>query len=172
RYQFKAGDKLPYEMEQKMQMTMNVAGQAVEMSMTQQQDFLWEIKSVDKDGKAKVAQRFERIRFVMDGPMGKTEYDSKEGKEPEDVIGKAIIPIFKALAGAEFTLDMDSRGVMSNLKMPEKLIEAINDATGAGAAGLGSMFDEEGMKRMLSQSGLILPEEAVTKGKSWEQKLD
>ena len=32
RYQFKAGEKLPYEMEQKMKMDMTVGGQAVVMT--------------------------------------------------------------------------------------------------------------------------------------------
>ena len=170
RYQFKAGEKLPYELEQKMKMAMNVGGQNIEMNMTQNVDLIWDVKSVDKDGKASMVQRFDRIRFVMEGPMGKIEFDSKDEKESDDPAAKLITPVFKAMAGAEFTLDMDRRGVLSNVKTPEKLVEALKGA--AAVPGLGNMFSEEGVKHLVTQSGLVLPEEGVTKGKSWEQKVE
>ena len=172
RYKFKPGDKLRYQMEQKMNMVMTVMGNNVTMDMTQTVDMTWDIKSVDQDGKAKMTQKFDRMRFTMSGPppVGKVEYDSKEGKLPEGLIGQSIGPILEAMAGAEFSAVMDARGRVSDVKAPEKVTEALKKL--AGGAGMGEMFSEENMKHMISQSGIALPEEAVAKGKSWEQKVD
>lgn len=170
RYQFKEGEKLPYVMDQKMKMTMAVGGQNIEMNMNQTVDMTWNIQSVDKDGKAKMTQRFDRVRFTMEMPTGKIEYDSKDGKEPDDPIGKMIAPVFKAMVGSEFSLSMDARGRMSDVKVPDKLTEALKDIP--GAAGLGDMFSGDAMKRMIDQSAMVLPEGPVTKGKSWEQKVE
>jgi hypothetical protein len=167
RYKFKPGEKLRYQMEQKMNMVMTVTGREVTADMTQTIDMSWEIKSVDQNGKAKMTQKFDRVRFTMNGPppIGKVEYDSKEGTMPAGPFG----PIFKAMAGAEFSAVMDPRGKVSDVKAPEKLAEVFKKLPGSGA---GEMLSEEGLKHMISQSGIILPEEAVAKGKSWEQKVD
>ena len=79
RYKFQQGEKLTYEIVQKMNMQMNVAGNKVTMDMTESIDTVWDIKSVDKDGKAKMTQKFERIRFSMTAPTGNIEYDSRDG---------------------------------------------------------------------------------------------
>lgn len=166
RYQFKPGDKLQYVMDQKMAMTMNVGGNDMKMDMTQTVDLSWNVVSVES-GKAKMKQRFDRIRFSMNGPMGKTEYDSKDGKAPDDAFGQMIVPVFQALAGAELTLTMDDRGRVSDVKVPEKVTEAIKNMPGGGA-GMANMFSEENLKKMTGAGGLILPEGPIAKGKSWE----
>jgi hypothetical protein len=171
RYKFKKAEKLNYALEQKMTMSMNVMGMDVNVNMSQNMDMLWNILDVDADGKAKMTQTISRIRFTMDGgPTGKIEFDSKENKDPEGPVGKIMAPIFKALAGAEISLSMDSQGKISDVKVPDKITKATKSVPGGG--GLGDMFSEEGIKQMIDQSGLIVPKEAVAKGKSWEQKFE
>jgi hypothetical protein len=172
RYKFKDGDQLNYEMVQKMAMKMNVQGMEVAMDMNQTITMSWNVLTVDKDGNAKMNQKIERVRFTMEGgPIGKVEYDSKEGKAPEGPIGQVLAPIFGALAGSEIALTMDPMGHMKDIKVPEKLVKALKDVPGAGA-GFSDMFSEEGLKNMLNQGGLVLPAEPVTKGKTWNQKLE
>ncbi|HMC89837.1 MAG TPA: DUF6263 family protein [Gemmataceae bacterium] len=169
RYKFKEGEKLHYNLEQKMKMEMNVAGQNVDMNMNQTVDMTWNVLAVDKDGKAKMTQSIDRIKFVMEGPMGKAEFDSKDSKEPEGAIGQAIGPIFKALAAAEFSLTMDAQGKISDVKLPQKLQDALEKLPQGGA---GQMFSEDTFKQMANQGGLVLPAEAVSKMKSWDQNVD
>ncbi len=170
RYQFKQGETLPYTMEQKMKMDMKVGGKDVAMEITQTIDMTWHIQSVDKEGKAKMMQKFDHLRFSMNSPMGKVEYDSKDGKQPEGPIGKVFGPIMEALAGAEFSLTMDARGQISEVKMPEKVSEAFKKIPGGGLGG-GDLFSEEGIKHMIGEVGLTLPEGAATKGKSWTKEV-
>jgi hypothetical protein len=170
RYRFKEGEKLAFVQDQKMKMTMNPMGQDIEMQTSQTSDITWTILGVEKDGKAKLTLRFDRIRFSMDGPTGKFEYDSKDDKEPDDPVGKVLAPIFRATTGADFTLTMDTRGRTSDIKVPEKVSDTIKNLQGGAA--LAGGFGEEGLKRMVDQGYLVLPEGPVTKGKSWESKTE
>jgi hypothetical protein len=171
RYQFKQGETLPYTMEQKMKMDMKGGGMDVTMDMTQTIDMSWHIQSVDKEGKAKMVQKFDRLRFSMNGPMVKVEYDSKDGKLPEGQIGMALGPILEALAGAEFSLTMDARGQTSDIKIPERLSEAFKKMPGGGGTGGSDLFSEVGINHMIEEVRMTLPEGATTKGQSWTKEV-
>jgi hypothetical protein len=169
RYQFTEGETLPYTLEQKMKTDMKIGGMDVTRDMTQTIDISWHVKSVNKDGKAKVVQRFDRLRLTMGSPRAKIEYDSKDGKQTGRV-GKTLGPIMEALAGAEFSLTMDDRGQISDVKIPEKLSEALKKIPGGGL-GEGELFSEEGIKHMIGEASLILPEGTATKGKTWTKEV-
>jgi hypothetical protein len=164
RYKFKEGDKLNYVMEQKMDMTMNNAGNESTVTMTQKMDMTWKVTAVDKDGTAKITQTIDRVHITMDTPPpgGKTEFDSKDDKEPTDPVGKMIAPIFKAMVGAEFTLTMTPRGEAKDVVVPQKLLDAVEKA-GPAAGGM----TPDVLKQMASQGGLVLPEKALKKGDTW-----
>src|SRR5438477_481575 len=88
RYKFKEGDKLNYSMEQKMTMEVNFGGQKISMDMDLDMTMTWKVGDVDKDGKAKVTQTIDRVQVKMKHPTGGFEYDSKDGKEPDDEVAK------------------------------------------------------------------------------------
>jgi uncharacterized protein DUF6263 len=172
RYKFNKGEKLNYVMEQKVTMSMSVMGQDIDIEMGQTIDMTWNIKDVDSHGKAKLTQKFDRVRFNMNGgPVGKVDYDSKEGKDIEGPLGKILGPMLKALADVELTMSMDAQGKISDVTIPDKIAQAFKKVPGGGA-GLGEMFSEDGLKHMMDQSGLILPKDAIAKGSSWDQKMD
>jgi hypothetical protein len=172
RYKFKKGEQLNYVLEQKITMAMNFMGKDINTEMSQTMDMTWDIKDVDASGNAKMTQKFDRIRLKMDGgPAGNIDYDSKDGKEPEGLIGKTIGPMFKALAGAEINMTMDAQGKVSDVKVPEKVAKALKSVPGGGA-GFGDLLSEDGLKHMMDQSGLQLPKEAISKGKSWDQNME
>ena len=169
RYKFKEGDKLNYSMEQKMNMEISIAGQNITMDMDLTVTMTWKVGEVDKDGKAKVTQSFDRVQVKMKHPQGGFEFDSKDGKEPDDDVAKKMIPILKAMAGADVTMTMDKRGQVADLQMSDKLKEALKKA---GGGVLGDLGSEEGMKKLVEQGALVLPEGSISKGKSWNAKND
>jgi hypothetical protein len=171
RYKFKESEKLQYALEQKMAMTMNVAGNNIEVSMNQSMDWSWNIKSVDKDGKAKVSMRFDRARMSMEGPMGKIEFDTKDDKVPEGPIGEMLATPLKALVGGDIELSVDARGRVSDLKLPQKMLDTFKNQ-GDQFGGMGGAFSEDTVKQMMEQGSTVLPEGSVRKGDSWNQKLD
>ena len=168
RYQFKAGEKLKYELEQKISQKARIQGKEFAFSITQVIDLSWNVKEVDKEGQAKVAIRFERFRMKIDSPQGKLDYDSTSGKEPEGTLGTDMGPVLKAMKDLEFEMTMESTGKIANVRVPEKFAKAVTEAAG-GRPGLEDLFSTEGLKKMMGQSALELPKDAVTKGKSWNQ---
>jgi hypothetical protein len=170
RYRFKEGEKLNYLLEQKMKMKMTIQGRDITMDMTQTVNLSWNIQSVDKDGTAKMTQKFDRTRLSLNGPGVQFDYDSKDGKVPEGRIGMAMGPMLKAMGGLEITLTMDSSGRMKDVKVPDDFAKAVKQA--GGGAGLGDLFSGESLQRMISQAGLVLPKEPVSRGKTWEQKVE
>jgi hypothetical protein len=168
RYKFTKNEKIGYLIEQKLSLKVDKDGKESEMAMDQTIDVSWDVKDVEKSGKAKITYKFERFRLSMNGPKGKIEYDSKDGKMVNDPFNQEAV--FKALNGLEFNLSMDPQGEISEVTIPEKFLEAMKTAA-ASAPGVGEMFTPDSLKKMLIQAGLVLPKEAVNKGKSWTQKI-
>src|SRR5262245_14836894 len=170
KYKFKEGEKLAYVMDQKMNMQMDVAGQDISIAISQVMDMDWETGAVDKDGKALIKQKLGRIQFTMEGgAIGKVTYDSKDGKLPCGPVGDIMGPLFKALEGAEFSMKMSPTGEISDVAVPEKLAKAMkNLPAGAGA----DLFSEDALKKMMTQSGLVLPAKGAEQGKAWEQTTE
>ncbi len=165
RYKFKEGETLKYTVEQRMNMNGNVAGNDITMEMGMNMDMTWKVLSVNKDGSAKLTQTIDRVRMTMKaGPLGEVDIDTKSDKEPSDPIGKAMAPIFKAMAGAEFTMTMTPLGEPKDVQVPEKVLNAVKNAGG----GLpGASLSPDDLKQMVNQGGLVLPEKPVKKGDSW-----
>ncbi len=169
RYQFKPGQKINYEMSQTMKMDMKSQNVDISSEMEQVVDLTWHIKSVSKDGTAEVTQKFNDLRFVMKFPTVKVVFDSAKNIEPQGQVGKTLTPLFKAMVGAEFSMKMDSRGQISDVEIPEEFAKQIQSFS---QGGLGDMFSKEGFKRMMGQSGLVLPKETVEKGGTWSQQME
>ncbi len=165
RWKFKPGETLHYKMEQQTTQAMKAMGQEFKTKLDQQVNLHWSVKSVAADGVAELTQTIDRVRTKIEAPGNTFEFDSQAGKEPEGQAAAMLIPMLKALVGAEFTFKMNGVGELSDVKVPQKLLNTLRQAGPAAAAG--GMFSEEGMKQLISQSGLTLAEAPLDKGKSW-----
>ena len=168
RWKFKPGETLRYTMVQETTQGMKAQGQNIKTVLNQTVDLHWSVKNVASDGVAELSQTIDRVRTKVEGPGNSFEFDSQAGKDPEGQIAAMLTPMLKALVGAEFTFKMNGRGELSEIKVPQKLIESLRQA--GPAANAGGMFSEEGMKNLISQSSLTLAEGALEKGKSWTQQ--
>jgi hypothetical protein len=168
RWKFKAGDSLRYQLVQTQSMTTRVkepAPQEFKQGFTLTIDQVWTVRSVDASGVASMAHTIERIRTTADLPVGKLTYDSKEAKDTGGPAG----PLFRMLVGVEFTFKMNGRGEITDVKLPENVLATLRgDQEPAGAQG---QFSEAGLKNMISQMGLLLPEGPVEPGATWSRKL-
>ena len=171
RWKFQKGETLNYELVQKSSSKISVNNQNIEIQSNQTIDTTWVVKDVSSDGQADVNQKFDRIRINMEAPNAKLEFDSKDGKLPEGQLGKMLGPVLQALAGAEISFKMNARGEVTDVKLPEQLVNAIKQMPGAGQ-GQAGMFSEDGIKKSIQQSTLPLPEEPLTPGKTWHQKTE
>jgi hypothetical protein len=167
RWKFKPGETLRYTMVQDTTQGMKAMGQEFKTSLNQTVDLHWGVKSVASDGVAELSQTIDRVRTKVDSPGAAFEFDSQSDKVPEGQVASLLTPLLKALVNAEFTFKMNARGELSDIKVPKKLIDTLKTA-GPEATG-GSMFSEEGLKNLISESSLVLPEGPVEKGKTWKQ---
>jgi hypothetical protein len=173
RWKFQKGETLNYSMSQKTIMKVSANNQNIQSTMSQVIDTTWVVKDVAND-QAEIAYTFDRIRTTIEQPniaqtQNKVEYDSKDGKLPEGPIGQVLGPLLTSLTGAEITMKIDGRGEVSDVKLPQKVLDAMKQVPGAGSEG---MFSEEGLKKMITQSTLPLPAGPVSKGQTWHRKTE
>lgn len=175
RYKFQAGTKNTYVMEQNQNMKMSAMGQDIEIKMNMMFEMTHTCDQVDTaTGNAKMRQKIDRVKMTMEGgPIGTMEFDSKSDKEPEGPLA-AMAGIFKALTEGDMKMTMNTRGEVSEFKMPEKLMEELKNI-GGGAAGFGggNMFSEDSLKNMMNQSMMILPKDAPVAGTTtWDRTME
>jgi hypothetical protein len=170
RYKFKPGDKLRYTIEQKLHTHVNPIGKDVEQDMAEVLDVTWQVGSVDADGKAKITQTIDRVRFTLSGQGSKVNFDSKVGKMPDDPFAKQVGPPLAALAGAEITLTLDPQGNVSDFKAPDAFLKRLKGFQ-VGVE-MGEFFSEDGLRRMLCQLLPVLPKEETDNGKTWNNRFE
>jgi hypothetical protein len=169
RMKFAKGDRLTYTLDQKMVMKMNLMGKDLTMNMTMKAVMANTVNSVAEDGKANVTMKMQSMSMKMDGAPGlNVDYDSEKKKEPDDPVAKQMAAIFNALVAADFKATQSPLGTITNMQVPDEVTAALKKAAG-GAPGVGDMFSKENLQKMMGQS-IELPEKAVSKGDTWEQK--
>jgi hypothetical protein len=150
-------------------MTTSLMGRDFEVHKNHMADMTWQVLKVDKDGNAKVRVAFTGVKMVVDSPMGRIEVDSNKPKDFDDILGKTLTKQVNTIAGIEMTFTTDGTGEIKDVQVPEKVKNSLKNLSGTEA--MGEMFSDEGLKKM-TQGGIVLPKEAVTKGKTWSQKTD
>ncbi len=166
RWKFKAGDALHYSMDQTTVSTgQDPSGREIKQTFGLILDMTWTVKSVDASGVASMTQTIDRVRTSAASAFGKFSFDSKEAGDAGSVAG----PLFKMLVGAEFTSKMNPLGEVTDIKLSDKLLATLRgDNEPAGAHG---QFSEAGLKNMLAQMVIPLPEAGVDVGETWQRKL-
>jgi hypothetical protein len=171
RWKFESGQKLNYNMVQDM--TIGVAGGPLgdqNMTINQVMNMIWNVVEVNAEGGAVIRQKFDRVKTKMTMPqVGVIEYDSASDQAPVG-LAAMLAPMYKALTEAEFELTMTNRGEIKDVKIPEKLLEALKNSPNSAA--LGDLTTPEGFKKMLSQSALVLPEKQPQPGEQSSTKTE
>ena len=170
RYKFKQGDTFKYVMEQKMKMTRVVMGESSTMTAEQVSDLTWTVQGVDAAGNARITIKFGRNKMTMNLPTEKIEVDSAANREPDSELGRLYFKVMKKLSGLETSATVSPTGEFSDIALPEETLQELQKIPGANA--LGDAITADGLKRVMKQSGLILPKDPVSVGKSWTTRTD
>ncbi len=171
-WKFQVGDEYHYRMTQNMdmKMTLGVTDRKIETSVQQVLDMTWKIEAVDDQGLATLVQSVDRVQMDMQAPgQQKMHYDTDSDEAPSG-FAAMLVPMFKAMTAEPFKMTITPRGEIKEFEMPEALAKAM--ATVPGAAAMGEMFSDEGFKKMIQQSSLILPEpKDLEPGHEWTTKI-
>ena len=176
-WKFKEGEKLNYALRQSVGMLADFNGIELDIKIKWTMDTVWNVKSIGSDGTAQLALKIERLQLMLNTPFtGEFKYDSadKENK-PEGEVWERLGKPAEAMLEGEFALAVSKKGKVSEVKLPEKLVEALNQGGGGGGQAMlmgGGMFTESSIKQLFEQAVLPLPEESVADGVTWNKKLE
>jgi hypothetical protein len=165
RYKFKQGERFRCVTEMETQTQMTLGGKDFTTKSAFTFDVTWTVTAVGSDGTAKVAQTLDRIRYLQDGPQGKSAFDSEKTEEPTDPLGKVMVPLYKAMVGAEFKVTMSPQGEVSDVRLPRKVVEALKSMPGGKLV-------QEALKDFTGPGGLRLSKHPVKPGGSWNTKVE
>jgi hypothetical protein len=166
-WNFKNIKALHYQMVQNTVTEVKAGGQNIKTNVSQTLDTDWEVQSVDDKGTAEMTQTIASVRTKIDSPFGAFEYSSGDKKDPEGAVAASIVPMLKALVGAKFRYKISASGELTDIQLPDSLMKTLKESS-ATAANAG-MFTEDGLKNMIRESSLILPD-AVDK--PWTRKSE
>ncbi|MGD9723927.1 MAG: DUF6263 family protein [Pirellulales bacterium] len=177
RWKFKEGETLNYVLERNADGKMSLAGNEFGIQMGMAFDTTWKCKSVNDDGSANLEQTVDRIRISMASPLsGEVKYDSAGGPAPAGPIWTLLGPMVEGMLNQTFTLRVAPNGAVSDIELPAKLKEAFakqvvgqNRQAGMGIGG--NAFNEKGIKQLISQAVVPLPETAE-KDVTWTQAFE
>src|SRR5438445_374424 len=89
---------------------------------------------------------------------------------PRFVLGAAALFALAGPAFAQTTLKYQFKdGEVKDVKIPSETVKAMRDVPGAGKGT--ETWTEEGLARLLKESGLALPGGAMDKGAEWKNKM-
>lgn len=175
RYQFRPGETTHYVMTQSMTMSSKIPNvdQPIEMQMKQTMFMDLAVQEVLPDGSARQKQTIRRIKLAMksSAPNGPNiEYDSEDGKVPEGPLAALMLKSIQPLVGAELEQTLTPRGEVSNVTIPQKMIDALK--ANPGAAMMGDLATPEGLKQMTSQTAMAFPETPLKLNDNWSSSFD
>lgn len=167
RWKFTKGETIRYTLVQKTQTKVKAGPNEAGPSIDQTSYIRWNIDDVSPEGVAQMTQVNERIKIKMEGAPGQPpfEFDSAdENKAQEGPVAAQLGPIFKALSRLEYTFKMDPLGRIDAVRIPQK---SLDNLKGSFSGPMSELFSEESMKKMITQSILVFPEDAKTQ---WNEK--
>lgn len=168
RWKFEKGKSYPFVMTQSTTTVAQVQGQKIESQQDVTIDLVWEIRDVDADGAATMVQTMKRIQSKITTPQGNVDYDTQADKPVEGPMAM-LRTVLKGMVDQAVEMKINARGEIQDVKVPQAMLDTLKN-TGPAAAAMGAMFSEDGLKKMMSQSMLRFPEEAVAPGKTWSEK--
>jgi hypothetical protein len=171
-WKFTPGDEQNYRLTQSSRLTGGAHGEGNQLATVEQVlDLTWKVLEVDESGDAKVSLGVAAFSLLAKGPDGQeVHYDSESTEEPEGYAAM-LAPIGKRLAETQFVFTMNSRGEISNVRVPDDLADAVKSVPGGKKfAQDGGLASVETMARL--GSPFNLPEGEATANHKWTATRD
>uniref|UniRef100_A0A7C4LNB9 DUF3108 domain-containing protein n=1 Tax=Schlesneria paludicola TaxID=360056 RepID=A0A7C4LNB9_9PLAN len=175
RYKFKAGDETRYVLTQSLttEVTLPQQEKPVTTGMTQSMYFKNVVDEVTSTGSARLRQTYTRIKLsVRSSAAGAQsfDYDSAAEEQPTGPIAESILKSIKPLLNAEIQQTISPRGEISDVIVPQSLLDAFK--SNPALAAMGNTFSAEGFKNLSAQSAVSFPDKPLAVGDAWDQAID
>jgi hypothetical protein len=163
RWKFSAGEVLRYDIQQNSQTETKGAGKLSSATVKMNMRLAWKVEKV-VSGIATISQKIEKLSSSMQ--IDKSEpviYDSTAKtatSSPAKVIAESVEPIL----AATYFVQISPRGEVLSLER--------NAAAAQTSETKSENFPPDGILRVAQLSSLVMPEEAVSPGASWEKVIE
>jgi hypothetical protein len=169
RWKLETGQKFVAKIDQRSQVDSTLGGAAPTlMTLEAGMEMLWKVNSVDDQGTAQITQRFGRLRMKLEMPKsGAISYDTASDAKPTGD-AKMIAAAIQPLLDAEIKLTLSPRGEIASVELGEaaqKVVEGLD-----AASPLKALLSKEGLSNILKQSLVVLPENDVKPGDTWQRE--
>ena len=168
KYRYKTGQRLHYELKQKLTTKMNFSGQENENTISQHLDLSTVIEKVFPDGSARVKKSIDRIRIKASQPGSDRELEYDSASENE-VTGQfaTIVKSLSMLVGQQIEMTVSPSGESRDVVIPQSLIDKFSSP----AAKMGGVNSSEGVTKMMSQGSIVFPDKTLSVGEKWKREL-
>jgi hypothetical protein len=169
-WKFKAGDKSDYVLVRNRVAKLDLNGNELSIGVSSTADLHFVVKSVD-GANATLAVTIDRLQLNVDSPIEVVEYDSA-GLIPgeESTLWPSVKPRVEALIGSEMIVTLDRQGKVSDIKFTDAVAEALNAESPNPQVQrfMAGVFDTAGIKQMIKQVFVPLPDGSVKVGTEWK----
>lgn len=167
KWKFQPGLTVGVEVAQVMNMSMNIAGNPIDVKSKTDQSLTWRVTSVDADGIATVESTIDRIRMESTQPnVGLIQYDSAATDEPTGPAAEIARGI-KPLIGVSFTQKMKPTGQIFEVVIPQAALAAMQQGA-MGQMGMSGDF----IKDLSEKASPEFPANPLKKGDSWSNTAE
>lgn len=164
-WKFQPGEVLKYRIRQDVQRDFTLGGNSNRTVMSQTIEMTWKVENAAADGSGVLTQTIDRMMVSLEGgPTGQVNFDTASQQAPDNPIARVMSDTFRKLINQPFRVTMQPTGKVTSVDVPPDLLQAIRSSA-AGAVGA---MSEEQVKKMLLQSSVYFPAEAVSPNVPWE----
>ena len=164
-WKLSAGESLSYQFVQSTQTETAGTGKPMRIAIDTAMTVTWKVESVDANQQFIITQTIDKFSATVKvDKLDPIVYDSTAMQPPAgpareiaDAVGKLI--------GVPCRIHMTQRGEITAAESSEALQQALGSASKAGA---GASQSAESISAILRQAAIILPEESVAPGATWE----
>lgn len=175
RWRLAAGETLRYRQTVEMTTSLEMMGQPMRQSQSQEFHLRWDVREVAADGTARIDQTYERVAMDAEVPMmGAFHWDSGEGSPPPRG-GEVIFAAVQTFVGKTISFRLSPDGRVSDLAgvagIRDEALAAIERLQHPMAGLLreqigGALSDEVVAQGIASHTG-VLPGEPMGPGDRW-----
>jgi hypothetical protein len=172
----KAGESHEMKMTQTQNITQTVNGQEMKMKQVQEMVLGLDVLSVDANGIMDTEMTYKSMKMIMEGPMGKMEFDTAKPK-PVDPNGnpaeKMVADMFSAIAESKFQMKIKPNGETYDVRGLDVMVAKIKEKMGSSPETqnidrfFDKLFDEKQIKEMTGTMMTGFPAGPVAVGDSW-----
>lgn len=166
-WKFKEGQVLKVDMKQDMTMEMDLGVQQSEVVNNSATEMTLWVKSVDADGVATMGNTIDRMVMQTEAPGVSFELDTMS-EEEHDGPAADVAEVIKPMVGAEMSQKMSPRGEVTDVQIPESMMEGIEN----GDPAMAQMFNENTLKEMTAKNNLIFPDKELSQGATWNNVVE